>query len=65
MSAPVTPKRACKRQEADTVKKSRFFEAFNTRTRESLSSIATQHGISKRTASYWLHQHQIQGSSAY
>jgi hypothetical protein len=40
MSPPATPDKAPKHQEYNTVKKSRFFEAFNTRTRESLRSIA-------------------------
>jgi hypothetical protein len=65
MSLPDTPSRAIKREEADTVKKSRFFEAFDARTHESLHSFATQHAICKRTASYWLHQRQNQGSPAY
>jgi hypothetical protein len=33
MSDPNTPTRAIKRKEADTVKKSRFFEAYDSRMR--------------------------------
>ena len=69
MSPPTTPNRAIKRREADTVKKSRFFGAFDSRAREgtleSLESLAIEHGITKRTAYKWLKQRQIQGSPAY
>jgi hypothetical protein len=67
MSPPTTPTRAIKRKEADTVKKSRFFEAYDSRTRgeDSLESLATKHGIAKRTAYKWLKKRQIQGSPAY
>jgi transposase len=54
MSPPTTPDKALKHREADTVKKSRFFEAFDARTYESIRSIATRFGISERTATYWL-----------
>ena len=47
MSPPTTPERALKHREADTVKKSRFFEAVDARTRESISFVAAQHGISE------------------
>jgi hypothetical protein len=55
MSPPTTPTRATKRKEADTVKKSRFFEAYDSRMRAkgpipSLESVAIKHGISKSTA---------------
>jgi transposase len=67
MSPPTTPTGATKRKEADTVKKSRFFEAYDSQTRggESLQSLATKYGITKRTVSNWLKQRQIQGSPAY
>jgi transposase len=65
MSAPATPHKALEHKEADTVKKSRFFEAFDARTSQSIRSIAVQHGISERTATYWLNQRQNQGSPAY
>jgi hypothetical protein len=41
MSLSVTLSRAIKRKEADIIKKSRFFEAFNAYTYESLYSIVT------------------------
>ena len=67
MSPPTTPTRAIKRKKADTVKKSRFFEAYDSQTRgeDSLESLATKHGIAKRTAYKWLKKRQIQGSPAY
>jgi hypothetical protein len=67
MSPPTTPTRAIKRKEADTVNKSRFFEVYDSRTRgeDSLESLATKHGIAKRTAYKWLKKRQIQGSPAY
>jgi hypothetical protein len=70
MSPPTTPERATKRKKADTVKKSRFFEAYDSRTRakepiQSLESLAIEHGISKSTAHKWLRKRQIQGSPAY
>jgi transposase len=65
MSPPTTPDKALKHREADTVKKARFFEAFDARTRESIRSIATRCSISERTATYWLKQHRNQGSPAY
>jgi transposase len=65
MSPPITPDKALEHKEADIVKKSRFFEAFDTRTHESIRSIATQFDISEQTATYWLKQRRIQGSPAY
>jgi transposase len=65
MSPPPTPDKALKHREADTVKKARFFEAFDARTRESIRSIATRCSISERTATYWLKQRRNQGSPVY
>ena len=67
MSAPTTPERAIKRKEADTVKKTRFFEAFDSHTRaeEPLESLAAKFDITERTAYKWLRQRRIRGSSAY
>jgi hypothetical protein len=41
------PQRANKRQEAETAKKSRFLEAYESQTRgkESLQSLVSKHGI--------------------
>jgi transposase-like protein len=63
MSAPTTRNRASEHKEADTVKKTRFFEAYDTKTR-GIKSLATEHNITKQTAYNWLKQHQIQGSPA-
>jgi hypothetical protein len=70
MSPPITPPRAIKRKEADTVKKSRFFEAYDSRTRsegpiQSVESLAIEHGLCKSTAQKWLQKRRIQGSPAY
>lgn len=70
MSPPTTPDRAIKHREADTVKKSRFFEAFDSRTRDegvlqSFESLAIRYGVTKRTACNWVKKRQIQGSPAY
>ena len=66
-SVAVTPNKPHKCQEADTVKKTRFFEAYDPQTRgeESLQSLASKHGITKRTACNWLQQRRIPGSPAY
>ena len=67
MSPPTTPNRAIKRKEADTIQKTRFFEAFDSRTcsKESLRSLAAKFDITFQTACNWLKKRQIQGSPAY
>jgi hypothetical protein len=64
MSPPTTPTKPLEHKEADTVQKSRFFEAFDSRTRskESLRSLAIKHGITRQTACNWLKKRRIQGS---
>jgi hypothetical protein len=64
MSPPTTPNRALKHREADTVKKTRFFEAYDSQTR-GIQSLAAEHNITKQTAYKWLKQRRIQGSPAY
>jgi transposase len=67
MSPPITPHEAIKHREADTVKKSRFFEAYDSQTRgeESLQSLASKHDIAKSTAYNWLQKRRNQGSPTY
>ena len=67
MSPPTTPDRAIKHREADTVKKARFYQAYDLKTRgkDSLQSLVIKYGITNGTASNWLKQRQIQGSPAY
>jgi transposase len=65
MSLPITPLRSIKHKEADTVKKSRFFKAYDSQNGESLQTLATKYGITKRTACNWLNKRRIQGSTAY
>jgi hypothetical protein len=65
MSPSTTPPTAVRRAEADTIKKSRFFEALDSRTGETIRSIVTRYGIPPRTANYWVQQRDIQGSPAY
>jgi transposase len=64
MGPPSTPERTVQHKEADTVKKTRFFEAYDSQTR-SIKSLAAEHDITKQTAYNWLKQRQIQGSPAY
>jgi hypothetical protein len=58
-----TPTRVIKRKKANTVKKSRFFEVYDSRTRvkeptQSLESLFDEHGLSKTTAHRWLRERQ-------
>jgi transposase len=64
MSPLFTPKKTVKHREADTVKKTRFFEAYDSQTR-GIQSLALEHNITKQTTYNWLKQRQIQGSPAY
>ena len=64
MSPPTTPNRASRHKEADTAKKTRFFEAYDSQTRD-IQSLAAEHNITKQTAYNWLKKRQIQGSPAY
>ena len=64
MSPPTTPNRAIKYRQADTVKKTRFYQAYDSKTRD-VKSLAAEHNITKQTAYNWLRQHRIQGSPAY
>ena len=64
MSAPTTPNRALKHREADTVKKTRFFTAYNSQTRP-FQALARELQITRQTAHNWLKQRRIQGSPAY
>jgi hypothetical protein len=49
MSPPITPKKAVKHREADTVRKTRFFKAYDLQTR-GIQSLALKHNIIKQTA---------------
>jgi transposase len=53
MGPPSTPERAVQHKKADTVKKTRFFKAYDLQTR-SIKSLATEHNITKQTAYNWL-----------
>ena len=66
MEAPTTPPRPIERREANTIKRTRFFEAYDRKSRsDTIKSIALQHDIRPRTAEYWLRQRRIQGSPAF
>ena len=64
MSPLTTPNRAIKYRQADTVKKTRFYQAYDSKTRD-VKSLAAEQNITKQTAYNWLRQHRIQGSPAY
>ena len=62
---PQTPRRKTARREHDTIKKSRFFEAWDNRDEdESLLSICKRKEIPHPTALYWLRQRTILGDIA-
>ena len=63
---PRTPDRTTERREHDTVKKSRFFEAYNTQHEEkSLYTICKSQKVAYTTAQRWLHQRVILGDLAH
>jgi hypothetical protein len=49
MGPPSTPERTVQHKEADTVKKTRFFKAYDLQTR-SIKSLTTKHDITKQIA---------------
>jgi hypothetical protein len=52
--------------DADTIKKTRFFDAYDSRDpNESLRSIAAQNKTTSPTARRWLKQREIEGTRAY
>ena len=54
------------RKESDTIKKLRFFNAYDKRSAdESQSSISRDIGVSQTTGSRWLQERRILGSPAY
>ena len=63
---PKTPHRGTKACEYDTIRGTRFFEAFDTKNpSKTLQNIADLHQIHKSTASKWLAQRERLGSPAY
>lgn len=67
MSQPTTPNKP-KRREYDTVKRARFFDAYDSREKcDSLGQICRKldFTLPHQTASYWLRQREKQGSPAY
>ncbi len=65
---PHTPPRAIKRKEYDTLKKTRFFSAFdNKKSEDSLAGICKQPDINvpPSTARTWLRKRQLIGSPAF
>jgi hypothetical protein len=66
-SPPHTPQSSPKRREYDSIKRTRFFHAWDTREKGvSLREICRQSQINvpHQTGSYWLRQRDIQGSPA-
>ena len=58
--APRTPSpRPSRRQEADTIRKARFFHAIDKRQNKSLRTAIKEEGISQITGFNWLRQRQI------
>lgn len=63
---PSTPEYQPEPGESNTVKKTRFFEAYDGRVAgDSLRSISTRFGVSHSTGSRWLKSRKIIGSPAY
>lgn len=63
---PSTPLNNIDPPDYTTTKKTRFFEAYDTRNaEESMQSIAIDKHISKTTASRWLREREEIGSPAY
>ena len=63
---PFTPDRETNPGDYDTIKKTRFFEAWDSRTpSKSLRKITSLQGIDKKTGSNWLKQRRELGSAAY
>jgi hypothetical protein len=61
-----TPDQRSRGPEADTIKKTRFYNAYDSRYKdETLTAIAADCGTTQPTASRWLHQRSILGSPAY
>jgi hypothetical protein len=67
-SSPHTPERCSKRREYDTIRKTRFYNAFDSkRTGDSLGQICKRPDINipPSTARTWLRKREIIGSPAY
>jgi hypothetical protein len=63
---PKTPDRENPLADYDSIKKTRFFEAYDTRKpTESIRSIAAAKHVGKSTAARWLHERDQIGSPAY
>ena len=61
-----TPSDLIEVREATTTKKTRFFEAYDSRSLyESLRAISKSRNIDKQTASRWLQQRTLLGSPVY
>lgn len=61
-----TPVGQIEGKEADTTKRTRFYDAFDTKvTGQSLRALCKHHHIGESTGRYWLRQRQILGSPAY
>jgi hypothetical protein len=62
-TTPINQSQSC---EYDTVKKTRFFNAYDKQSSSSsIRSVAAQYGIADKTARRWLHEREIHGSIAY
>ncbi|KAF1811219.1 hypothetical protein P152DRAFT_65976 [Eremomyces bilateralis CBS 781.70] len=66
MERQITPDRPIRREEYTTIQKSRFFEAYDSRTADQpLSDILRKLDLPRRTANYWLSQRRRIGKEAY
>jgi len=61
----VTPERVLKHIEFNTIKKTRFFNAFDSRNGASLRSISKAQHIDEKTGRRWLKERETLGSVAY
>lgn len=50
--------------EADTIRKSRFFHAVDTRGGKKLKEVCATENVAERTGRYWLRQRSVIGDSA-
>lgn len=53
-----------RRPEADTIRKTRFFHAIDTRRSKTLKEICEKENVPERTGRYWLHQRSVLGDGA-
>jgi transposase len=62
MSPPHTPPPSSRRVEADTIKRTRFFQAIDHREKKSIPTICREENVSLGTGKKWLRQRKELGT---